>query len=191
MDFLTFLSSIIGSLAWPAIVIIILYYGRNDIIKLIRDLKSLKYDKLELLFEQKVEDAALQAEVIAENENEDIDNKYGEFSFLSPYEAVMKSFILLNESSYKALKRLIEEGRITSTDFSKYDNKKHPVVPTWTLLSTLRDNSLLNDDEINLFKELMAVRNMAAHKSDLNITNNTAKSYVNSVLTLIKKIENL
>ncbi|MBW1251939.1 hypothetical protein [Pantoea allii] len=187
MDSLTFLSSIIKSLAWPSVVIFILYFGRNDILKLVRDLKSLKYDKFELLFEQRVEEAASQADVIAE-ENPEIPNEdYQEFSFLSPFEAVMKSYNKLFEASYLAFDRLSDSGRIPNNISTSL--RRRPAYLS-RIAKTFRDSDLIGEDEFILFHELQSVRNMAAHRTDLKITHESAKSYVKSVFTLINKIKN-
>ncbi|WP_272848441.1 hypothetical protein [Pantoea ananatis] len=186
MDLLTFFSSIIKSLAWPSVVIFILYFGRNDILKLVRDLKSLKYDKLELLFEQRVEEAASQADVIADENQEIFDKDYQEFSFLSPFEAVMKSYNKLFEASYLAFESLSESGEISNNTLNSL--RKRPTLSN--MAKIFRSHNLIGDDELLLFSELQSVRNMAAHRTDLKITNESAKSYVKSVLTLINKIKN-
>ncbi|WP_210486860.1 hypothetical protein [Pantoea ananatis] len=187
MDFLTFFSSIIKSLAWPSVVIFILYFGRNDILKLVRDLKSLKYDKFELLFEQRVEEAASQADVIADENPDILDEDYQEFSFLSPFEAVMKSYNKLFEASYLAFDKLSESGKISNNTSTSL--RRRPTSLSH-IAKVFRDYDLIGDDELILFSELQSVRNMAAHRTDLKITNESAKSYVKSVFTLINKIKN-
>ena len=47
----------IKSLAWPVLLASFLYYGRYDLFKLIRTIKSIKYDKFEIMFEEQAAEA--------------------------------------------------------------------------------------------------------------------------------------
>jgi hypothetical protein len=56
MDFFTSISKIVDSIAWPVVVFLILYRGRDDILKLVRTLKSIKVsDQFEAIFSDEAE----------------------------------------------------------------------------------------------------------------------------------------
>ncbi|MCE0492058.1 hypothetical protein LU196_18645 [Pantoea sp. Mb-10] len=189
MDFLTFLSSIIKSIAWPFVVIFTLYFGRNDILKLVRELKSFKYDKFEILFEQRIEEAASQADVIADENQDALDKDYQEFLLFSPFEAVIRSFNKLYQTSYFAFDKLTDSGRISNKNLKLL--KRNPSSLTLSRMASIfRNYELIGDDEQILFRELNSVRNMANRRTDMKITKESAESYVKSVFTLINKINN-
>jgi hypothetical protein len=44
--------------SWPVLLASFLYYGRYDLFKLIRTIKSIKYDKFEIMYEEQAAEAA-------------------------------------------------------------------------------------------------------------------------------------
>ena len=55
MDFLTFLATIIGSLAWPACLLVALFMLRRPIAELLPSLRRLRYKELEVDFGKELE----------------------------------------------------------------------------------------------------------------------------------------
>lgn len=55
MDWLTFIASVIGNLAWPATLLAVVLTLRNPIAKLLPDLRKLKYKDLEVDFSKGLE----------------------------------------------------------------------------------------------------------------------------------------
>jgi hypothetical protein len=66
MDWLTFLASIVGSLAWPASVVITVLILRRALNKLLPELNRLKYKDLELEFGKEVAQAKIEIEASPE-----------------------------------------------------------------------------------------------------------------------------
>lgn len=58
MDTLTFLSSVIGSLAWPATIVVLVFALRNQLPDIVRSLKSIEYKDFKMTFERKVKEVA-------------------------------------------------------------------------------------------------------------------------------------
>lgn len=65
MDWLTFVASVIGSLAWPATLLAVVLTLRNPIAKLLPDLKKLKYKDLEVDFGKGLERVEKQLDEVA------------------------------------------------------------------------------------------------------------------------------
>ena len=56
MDWLQFLASIIGSLAWPLALVVIVLILRRQLVDILRRLKRLKYGEAEAEFGEKLEE---------------------------------------------------------------------------------------------------------------------------------------
>lgn len=188
MDFLTFLSSVVNSLAWPVLLAGILYYGRNDIFKLIRTIKSIKYDKFEMMFEEKAAEAAGEAENISGSEK-DNSERYKDFVFLSPYETVMKSYMKLEEALFNAVKRKADDGTIVLSSLGNVTRLK--AMNGSILMHQLNKAGLVDVDLVSLHENLRSLRNMAAHKHNFVISQDAAKNFADSSITLIDKLEEI
>ncbi|MBW8245329.1 hypothetical protein [Enterobacter mori] len=188
MDFLTFLSSVIKSLAWPVLLASVLYYGRNDLFKLIRTIKSIKYDKFEMMFEEQAAEAAGEAENISGKEK-DNSERYKDFVFLSPYETVMKSYMKLEDSLRNAVRRKVDDGTI---ELPSHSNVSRLEAMHGTILMRLLYKAGLVDVDFGaLHENLRKLRNMAAHKHNLEISQEAAKNFADSSIALIDKLEEI
>lgn len=65
MDWLTFIASVIGDLAWPATSLAVVFMLRGPITKLLPDLRKLKYEDLEVDFGRGLERAGKQLDEFA------------------------------------------------------------------------------------------------------------------------------
>ncbi|ANI83436.1 hypothetical protein [Kosakonia oryzae] len=188
MDFLTFLSSVIKSLAWPVLLASVLYYGRNDLFKLIRTIKSIKYDKFEMMFEEQAAEAAGEAENISGKEK-DNSERYKDFVFLSPYETVMKSYMKLEDSLRNAVRRKVDDGTIELPSHSHLIRLE--TMHGATLMRLLYKTGLVDVDFAALHDNLRNLRNMAAHKHNFEISQDAAKNFADSTIALIDKLEEI
>ncbi|HAS0909950.1 MULTISPECIES: hypothetical protein [Enterobacter cloacae complex] len=188
MDFLTFLSSVIKSLAWPVLLASVLYYGRNDLFKLIRTIKSIKYDKFEMMFEEQAAEAAGEAENISGKEK-DNSERYKDFVFLSPYETVMKSYLKLEDSLRNAVKRKVDDGTIELPPHT--NDRRFEVMSGNQFMRLLYKAGLVDVDFAALHDSLRNLRNMAAHKHNFEISQDAAKNFADSSIALIDKLEEI
>lgn len=62
MDWLTFVATVAGSVAWPVTALIIVHLVRKPLVELLPTLKSAKYKELELEFGEKLGQLESQAE---------------------------------------------------------------------------------------------------------------------------------
>lgn len=188
MDFFTFVASVIESLAWPVLLGCILFYGRNDIFKLIRTIKSIKYDKFEMMFEEKAALAASEAENIS-GKTTDNSEQYKDFIFLSPYETVMKSFMKLDDALQGTLKRKINDGTIVIPDNSKYSRPNS--MSGMHIMRLLSTSDLVDSELVELHDNLRSLRNLAAHSHNFIISQEAARNFANSTITLIDKLNEI
>ncbi|HEK2896159.1 hypothetical protein [Proteus terrae] len=188
MDFFTFVSSVIESLAWPMLVGCVLYYGRTDIFRLIKTIKSIKYDKFEMMFEEKAAQAASEAESIS-GKATDNSEQYKDFVFLSPYETVMKSFMRLEEALQEVLKRKINDGTIVISDNSKFPRPNS--INRMHIMRILSTSDLVDSELVELYDNLRSLRNLAAHSSNFVITQEAAKNFADSSIILINKLNEI
>jgi len=61
-------------------------------------------------------------------------------------------------------------------------------LPASTYLTLLRDNHMLEPQDVDLTKSVLHLRNMAAHKFDVTFTREMAEEHMGKVETLVKKL---
>lgn len=177
MDLLTFLSkvldfiaNIVGSVVWPGAIILIAYYGKNDIKDLLLSLKRLKFKEYELEFERKAQEVADSIEISLPPEVGPSEEKKEHLLSTGPRQAILESWIQLENSAYGAVLR-VTHGLRPSTS------------PAY-LLRELQENKILDKEQLGIFKSLRTMRNEAVHSYRFNYSFSAIENYVNSALKL-------
>ncbi|ELO5035064.1 hypothetical protein LAW65_00535 [Escherichia coli] len=190
MDGLTFLASITQSLAWPLIVGAVLYYGRDDIVKIIKTLKSIKYNDFEMLFEKKIAQTA----EVAENKvgaNASYTGKYDEFAFLNARQTIKISFDKLEAALRNALSTKISNNLIKDTNVLNARGRLQDNLPVEIILSVLNKHGFIDDSFQDVFNKLRSLKDAIANWSEFEITNEAAKNYADSAIILIDKLKSI
>lgn len=163
MDWLAFIASIIGSLAWPTAVVSIALIFRRAILKLLPDVSELEYGKFKVKFQKELAEVKEQAELAAlpsapartvlpeaSKGSSGERNAAADFVHLalaSPRAAVIESWMQVEQE----LGRLTQRAGITTR------------AGTVGKLSTLEERGLLTAELSRVIENLRSLRNEAAH----------------------------
>lgn len=185
MDWLSFFSaifqnlvSLIGSLVWPALIFLILFHGKNEVIELLRSIKTLKYNGNEVTFERDSSKAAVAAEKAIPFKEVNKDSKLTLLSYPPRY-AVIEAWLLVQKAAYNFIERK------TGTPIK---NKT-----ALRMGGMLKELGVLNNDQIEVFELLRNLRNKAAHAKDedSDYSPESVANYVNSALSLSDYLNSL
>lgn len=170
MDWLAFLASVVGSLAWPGTLLIVFLLLRKPLRDLLPLLQRLKYKEVELEFSKRVEEVS--AEVVQElpaplsqappggDESESV----ARLAEISPRAAVLESWRSVEAAALEAAHRLGGD---------KFRDK----TLTFHAIRFLEQHPSLDRGVIGLLRELRALRNEAAHAPDFALSKASALEY--------------
>ncbi len=184
MDWLTFISTDIKSLLWPAVAIIALLVLKNELRGFVRTfanrVQSFKGFGVETTFSEAADQVeqflpAPEAEVITRLED-NAAQRIETFSVLPPAYIVSQSYFKLMRTIIEALKKRTLPGQ--GRPRSRADHMR-----------AARAEGLLNDDEISAIDRLRGMRNLATHSTDASISLTDALRYQNMAEILIDAIK--
>lgn len=167
MDWLTFISSVIHYVAWPATLLIIVVLLRKPIRDLIPLLKRLKWKELELEFTEKlVEAKTLAAEVLPPHPKDPPLHKTPTSPpYKSARNAIIESWSIVESAAFNAISKL-SPGHVFP--LSALD-----------LRDALNRLGILNAKEMELYDSMLGLRNKLVHDADFEIDFASANQYSN------------
>ena len=196
MDYLTFTSKLIDSLAWPICTLVIALAFRTQIRDLLSRITKGKLPGGEFEFspvaKEQLAVAAVPQSPVPESEDDDdeaspyagetynLDEAY-ELLDAAPQYAVIAGWRVLNRAAIDALSAYDE-----SSGSDDYPSKSPPPA---RVAGYLRDQGVLSPDQLALFDELRQIRNSAVHLDDFKIDEHKAKEYLILAELLISKLE--
>ena len=184
MDWLTFVASVIGSIAWPAAAVSVVFVLRRALNRLLPDLNRLKYKDLELEFGRQV--AKARVEIEAAPAPPQLPDSTSRAIQPQPY------FETLAEVSPRAA--LLEawlpfEG--TAVFVGEYLGISQPGRPVQMprLIEGLNRAGMLTDDEARAVARLRAVRNDVVHAPSLHLSPEMIAEYASLLQGLTASLE--
>jgi hypothetical protein len=177
MDWVTFASKAIDSLAWPAATIVLVVLLRHEIKKIIPYLKRIKAGPLEAEFERELEELKESiAEPTAIEREAVTDPASKEFLFhlaqLHPRSAVLESWVRV-----EAAARTVLAAKDPTSSTRRY-------IPAAKLAELLAQLDVLNSGQVSLFHKLRGLRNDVAHQENLVLTFDSASAYIDLAVFL-------
>jgi len=178
VDFLSFLSSAIQSLAWPAAAVIIAILFAGPIKRLIPLLRKLKYKELELDFAEKLEKAEEDAEAAELPPTAPVALAAQE---AGPESEERRLLIQLARSSPRAA--IAEAWRQLEHDVRGALQQRGISVPpnVMRMLEVARKNEVLPERVMGLIADLRGLRNEAVHGLNFEIDVARAIEYIELV----------
>ena len=177
MDWLTFISKVIESLAWPIAAVALVVLLRDEIAKLAPLIKRVKAGPLEAEFEREVKELkASTPEPSASGEAPPPDTASKSFLFqlaeLHPRSAILESWVRVEAAARAVL-----------------DKKPVPVskpgyIPAARLAEPLAQLDVLTPAQVTLFHELRRLRNDVAHAQGFEPTHESARTYIDLAMFL-------
>jgi len=178
MDWKTFISEVISSLAWPAVVIIVIYLLKDKAPELLSRIIKFKYKDTEFEFAEKVKELSednVSNQYESKNVKASKDTLY-HIATVSPRSAVMEAYRLLEVEAIKAIEKAYPE--------LEDRNIKNQVQVT----KMLRDK-VLNSEQYFQLRELRNLRNQAAHHDSFSLTGEPINDYIDLALSITDVLE--
>jgi len=189
MTLFEFISSIISSLAWPAIVLIIVFILKNPLSKILVSLTKFRYKDLEMEFErlQSSADAlpeTIENETIPESERiiyTSLEEQIADISQRSPEGAILIAWSTIEAAISSAIMRLAISPVSTS-----YRSVIHNI-------ECLKKYTNFDNIVFAILDDLRVVRNQVAHARDgrYKVSVEQALSYGKTAEKIIKILQNL
>lgn len=195
MDWLTFISSVIGSLAWPVAAITAIYLLKKPLVSLLPNLRNLKYKDLELDFGTELKKVEVKAKQVLpastkpkaitkqarERDSSQIINEAKRLFEEFPEPSVALAWTAVEVELMEAISRTA-----SSPDYPPYNSALKNAM-------YLSEAGYLAEDKIDLIKRMVNLRNMAVHghKGLGPVTVDDAREFVALTEWLVKDLKEI
>ncbi len=171
MNWLTFIASIIGSLAWPITVIIIILILYRPLVSLFPMVQRLRFQGIELDFNRQVHTLAFEARTLLPRARGILDaestlrTQWVELANFSPRAVVLEAWILLEKAAIEASRR--HGVNLKTAELHS------PLI----LGQGLEEAGVFEGNTSVIFHQLRNLRNAAAHASEFAFSPDSAIEY--------------
>jgi hypothetical protein len=184
MDWLSFVASVVGSVAWPVTAVGVVFVLRRALNRLLPDLSRLKYKDLELEFGRQV--AKARAEIEATPAPPQLPESTSRTVQAQPY------FQTLAEVSPRAA--LLEAWlpfEIAASQIGERLSISQPGRPAQmpSLIEGLNREGMLTDDEARAVARLRAVRNDVVHAPAVDLSPQAVAEYASLLQDVTQALE--
>ncbi|MFD1956369.1 hypothetical protein ACFSL6_19840 [Paenibacillus thailandensis] len=191
MDWLTFVSEIVKTLAWPVSVLMIIILLKKPLTELIPSITKLKYKEFELDFDMELEEAEKIAEEARLPKTTDMinnqvmrvnSNAVERLSYIkdvnlrSSRDGIIDSWLLVEE----ALRKLAEKNEFRSIN-----------MPPMKILRDLSDNKVITHELFEICDRLYRIRNEAVHNRTFKVSPNKSNEYINLTFRVLASLNHL
>jgi hypothetical protein len=182
MDWLSFISKVIESIAWPATVAAVVFILRDSIEDLIKPLNKLKYGELEVEFGEEMQAVEKSAneklpELQESSDQATVRERVIELIPISPKAAIIEAWRNLESTAIEASN--IANIKLTDTALRK------PIY----IGGALYKNGIIDEESMQLFTKLRQLRNEAVHYEKMIVSPVEALSYINTSLRLAQSMK--
>ena len=186
MESLPFIAEVVKAIVWPAVTLTIFLTLRKPLLALIPNLEEFRYKNWTLIFRRiKTEvienNPSLSAPASTQIKNSatqtNITHNLHGIAKLSPTAAVLQAWATLENLAFE---KLIASGKATNNESIKGNSR---------LGHALLAEGLFSKLDFESFHKLLELRNIAAHKADLDLTEDDAVQYIDLVMALAAKVQ--
>lgn len=184
MDWKQFFAALVGSLAWPTSIIVVVLLLKAPIAKLLPKIRSFKYGELHIDLEQQL--AAVKAEVTANEPTPSVPIDPTppplalQLAEISPRSAVLMAWLEVE----KKIEELASEHQL----FNKIGPSVRPM-PITTVMRTLHEKGVITGLTYETFRKLNRIRNEAAHMTSREIDFDEAIAMAEMCQWLLKSFD--
>ena len=181
MDWLQFLASVVGSIAWPATVITVVLILRSEIVALLPFLRRLKAGPLEAEFEREVKELKNEAaQALPEELSQTLEgrDRLLKLAELSPRAAILEAW---QGVEFAARRVAMQYGGSPVPD----------VRSPGRLTKELAQMGAVSVDDIALMQDLRGLRNQATHSPDFNPSFEAVANYIQLATAVQARLEQL
>lgn len=183
MDWLQFISSIVGSLAWPITLVIAFFIIKNHLSTLFPFVERLKYKDFELEFRKSVQELteksrdALPRPNVDEQAAAPRDRLYT-LAEISPRSAILEAWLEVETAAADALQ----------TRDPQVASKTRMAAPL-RLGELLNRYQVINGQQLEIFHRLRDLRNKAVHIGDATFQSSEVTEYIDLASSLASQIK--
>lgn len=184
MDWLTFISSLVSSLAWPATVIVAFFLLKNNLGSLFPFIEKLKYKDFELEFRKSIEK-------LVEKSKTAIPAPTGETLSSPALQLQDRLFNLAEISSRSAILEAwlqVESAAADVIESKKLTTSFKRTIAPLRFAELLSRNEILNSSQMEIFHQLRELRNKAVHIGDATFKLEEVTEYIDLALSLASEI---
>ena len=188
MDALTFIASLVQSLAWPCVVLGVLLLVRKELPDILRSLRKLKFKDVELEFGEAARALAEETRravppatgeaVLLGQTQDSIANRLDAIAEISPRAAILEAWLHVEATAANFI-RLKTAAPSSSTP--------GPL----RLLEGLRRAGILTPPQEAAFEQLRHLRNEAVHAPEAEFTPMAVSNYIQSALAMANYLEDM
>jgi hypothetical protein len=180
MDCLTFIASLVESLAWPVTVIALVALLKDEIVKIAPFLKRFKAGPIEAEFERDVKELKESTQTqgtatTSQVENPATKNFLYQLAELHPRSAILESWVRLEAAARAALS---SNGSVSGN-----------YIPAARLAEPLARAELVTEGQVTLYHELRRLRNEVAHAVHFYPPHESARAYIDLAAFLQSHLE--
>lgn len=182
MDWLTFTSTVIGSLSWPVAFFATVYLLRGPIAKLVGLISRVKVSEVELEFDRQLTVAKEEAssEIPARSLTaEMVDEHLLRLAGISPRAAVMEAWRHVEAAALDAAQVFIGKDQCL--------NK----IMTFHAISIIEKSGSVPERIVHLLHRLRSLRNEVAHASDFSLSTASAIEYCQISIQVVSYLQGL
>ncbi|HFD32537.1 MAG TPA: hypothetical protein ENJ28_07550 [Gammaproteobacteria bacterium] len=183
MDWLTFFSSIVNSLAWPVTVVVIIWLLKDNISRIFPFIQKFKYKDFEIEFSRSIRELSEKSESAIEHPPENLEylvspskDKLYLLAEVSPRSAILEAWLLVEMAAVEVIKK---QGLIS----------KHRMMGPLKIGQYLRKAQVLNEEQLEIYNKLRHLRNQAVHVADTSFNLDEVKEYIDLALSMAYQLE--
>lgn len=181
MDWKTFIAELVSSLVWPSVALFSVILLKDKFGELIPRIKKLKHKDTELEFIEVVSELAKDVEnspqLKLESPEIELNRKVLQsLANISSRSAVIEAYRMVEASGVKAIEQAYP-------DLSGKDIRQQ------TQVSKMLREKVLSSERYHQLRELLSLRNKAAHDEEFSLTGNPIETYIDVALSLSNELE--
>ncbi|MDO8432079.1 MAG: DUF4145 domain-containing protein [Candidatus Binatus sp.] len=181
MNWLSFISSLIKTLAWPSLLLFLVLYFKEPLAELLRNILEIRYKEFRIAFGKKVQEISAEAAPVL---GPTIDEAH--LSNLLPAKQLFQKIAKLDPSAAVLVAwRHLEQA-------SRRAAQRHGIKPSWQtlkVLASLHSDGRIDPHTYQIFREMRELRNQAAHEDAADITESEAVEFADLAIRLAAKLE--
>lgn len=175
MGWLEFIASLVGHIAWPAVVVVSVLLLRKPVMALLPDLQKLKVKDIEVEFGRKLEEAKAEVDQLPEVQLpvEEPRIRFEVNPDMGPSLAVLQAW------------KTVEIELFTLAEAAGVAGKG----PTGGVVRALRAENLIDNATARALDDLRQLRNLAAHSNgSRSVSDSQALEYIETAATLAEHL---
>jgi Domain of unknown function (DUF4145) len=184
MDWLTFISKLVGDVAWPGAAFGAVLLLREPLKAMLALVSKVKVSSVEVEFDRKLgiaKEEALseipQLASAADRLPSMIDPETLKLAEVSPRAAVMEAWRHVEAAALRAAKSLVQDGTFTNQTM------------TFRAIGIIEKSGALPSTIVDLMRRLRALRNDAAHAAEFDLSVGSAIEYLQLAVQVVSYLE--